>query len=80
MGGVVDYRNRESGRVAWLLTLHNAQSGRVYAGYGGIYVGTSLVWLALVDGVRPDRWDVFGIYGAGVIYSLRARPNEQNRQ
>lgn len=57
---MVDYRNRESGRVRWLLTLHSAPSGRVYAAYGGIYIGTSLVWLALVDGVRRDRWDVFG--------------------
>ena len=35
---------------AWLLTLHDAPSGRVYAAYGGIYIGTSLVWLAVVDG------------------------------
>ena len=31
----------------WLLTLHPAASGRVYAAYGGVYVATALVWLKL---------------------------------
>ena len=34
----------------WLLTLHPAASGRVYAAYGGVYVATALVWLKVVDG------------------------------
>ncbi|HHL2489519.1 TPA: YnfA family protein, partial [Yersinia enterocolitica] len=29
----------------WLLTLHPAASGRVYAAYGGVYVATALIWL-----------------------------------
>lgn len=45
---------------AWLLSLHPAASGRVYAAYGGIYVLSALGWLWLVDGVRPTRWDVAG--------------------
>ncbi len=45
----------------WLLTLHPAASGRVYAAYGGIYIVTALAWLWAVDGVRPDRWDVAGM-------------------
>lgn len=44
----------------WLLTLHPAASGRVYAAYGGVYVATALVWLWLVDGVRPQLWDWVG--------------------
>ena len=36
----------------WLLTLHPAASGRVYAAYGGVYVATALVWLRVVDGVK----------------------------
>ncbi|HAT4499295.1 TPA: YnfA family protein, partial [Serratia marcescens] len=35
----------------WLLTLHPAASGRVYAAYGGVYVATALLWLRVVDGV-----------------------------
>ncbi|EKN3465725.1 YnfA family protein, partial [Yersinia enterocolitica] len=35
----------------WLLTLHPAASGRVYAAYGGVYVATALIWLRVVDGV-----------------------------
>lgn len=47
----------------WLLTLHPAASGRVYAAYGGVYVATALVWLRLVDGIRLS---VFDWVGAGV--------------
>lgn len=56
---------------AWLLTLHDAASGRVYAAYGGVYVGASLAWLWAVDGVRPTGWDVAGVavalLGMGLI-------------
>jgi small multidrug resistance family-3 protein len=45
----------------WLLTLHPHAAGRVYAAYGGIYVAMALVWLWLIDGVRPDRWDILGV-------------------
>lgn len=45
---------------AWLLTLHPTSAGRTYAAYGGVYVATALVWLWLVDGQPPDRWDLTG--------------------
>lgn len=45
---------------AWLLTLHDAASGRVYAAYGGVYIGAAMVWLWVVDGVRPSVWDAAG--------------------
>jgi small multidrug resistance family-3 protein len=45
---------------AWLLTLHPAAAGRTYAAYGGVYVASALVWLWLVEGVVPDRWDLVG--------------------
>lgn len=45
---------------AWLLTLHDAASGRVYAAYGGVYIGVSLLWLWGVDGIRPNGWDITG--------------------
>ena len=44
----------------WLLSLHPAASGRVYAAYGGVYVFTALVWLRLVDGVKLSVWDWTG--------------------
>lgn len=44
----------------WLLTLHPAAAGRVYAAYGGVYVATALLWLWLVDGIRPTAWDLVG--------------------
>ena len=63
---------------AYLLTLIDAAAaGRAYAAYGGIYIAASLLWLWLVEGVRPDRWDAIGaaicIVGAAVIlYGPRA--------
>ena len=30
---------------AWLLTLHEAASGRVYAAYGGMYISVAILWL-----------------------------------
>lgn len=41
----------------WLLTLHPAASGRVYAAYGGVYVCTALLWLRFVDGERLTLYD-----------------------
>jgi small multidrug resistance family-3 protein len=32
-------------------------AGRAYAAYGGVYIAASLVWLWLVEGRAPDRWD-----------------------
>jgi small multidrug resistance family-3 protein len=57
---------------AYLLTLVESDAaGRTYAAYGGIYIVASLVWLWLIEGVRPDRWDIFGggicLLGAAVI-------------
>jgi small multidrug resistance family-3 protein len=42
----------------WLLSLHPAASGRVYAAYGGVYVGVAMIWLMLVDKVQltPTDW------------------------
>ncbi len=34
--------------------------GRILAAYGGVFVAGSLLWGMLVDGFRPDRWDVAG--------------------
>ncbi|ELI8096974.1 YnfA family protein [Yersinia enterocolitica] len=44
----------------WLLTLHPAASGRVYAAYGGVYVATVLIWLRVVDGVKLSLFDWVG--------------------
>ena len=57
---------------AYLLTLvDSAAAGRAYAAYGGVYIVASLVWLWMVEGVRPDRWDLTGavicLVGATVI-------------
>jgi len=38
-----------------------AYAGRVYAAYGGIYIFASFYWLWLVEGVKPDKWDLLGV-------------------
>jgi small multidrug resistance family-3 protein len=46
---------------AYLLTLVDAAfAGRAYAAYGSVYIAASLVWLWVVEGSRPDRWDLIG--------------------
>ena len=57
---------------AYLLTLIDAQhAGRAYAAYGGVYIAASIGWLWLVEGARPDRWDLIGLAvclaGAAII-------------
>ncbi len=64
---------------AWLLTLHPTASGRVYAAYGGVYIGVAIVWLMVVDKVRPTPTDWLGVaicfVGMGVImFGPRAAP------
>jgi small multidrug resistance family-3 protein len=34
--------------------------GRILAAYGGVFVAASLAWGMIVDGYRPDRYDLFG--------------------
>lgn len=56
---------------AWLLTLHPEASGRVYAAYGGVYIFVAILWLWLVDGIKPTHWDMIGAFvaliGMGII-------------
>lgn len=45
---------------AWLLSLHPTAAGRVYAAYGGVYITVAVLWLWLVDGIKPTHWDMVG--------------------
>jgi small multidrug resistance family-3 protein len=48
-----------------------ANFGRVYAAYGGVFIAGSLAWAAVADGFRPDGWDYAGaalaLAGAAVM-------------
>ena len=46
---------------AWLLSLHPTAAGRVYAAYGGVYIGVAIVWLIVVDKVKPTLTDWVGV-------------------
>ena len=57
---------------AYMLTrIDVAFAGRAFAAYGGVYIASSLMWLWIAEGQRPDRWDVTGgaisLVGAAVI-------------
>ena len=56
---------------AWLLTLHPAAAGRMYAAYGGVYILVAIAWLWAVDGIKPTVWDGVGVavalVGMGII-------------
>lgn len=56
---------------AWLLSLHPTAAGRVYAAYGGIYIAVAILWLWVVDGIKPTTWDLVGsgvaILGMAII-------------
>ena len=43
-----------------LTRINTPAAGRAFAAYGGIYILSSVIWLWVVEGVRPDRWDVCG--------------------
>lgn len=49
----------------------DAHFGRILAAYGGVFVAGSLAWGMVVDGFRPDRYDVGGalvcLVGVAVI-------------
>ena len=49
------------GAYGFIATLQpDADFGRILAAYGGVFVAGSLLWGAVVDGFRPDRWDLTG--------------------
>lgn len=45
----------------WLLSLHPVAAGRVYAAYGGVYISVAILWLWMVDSIRPTPWDFIGV-------------------
>jgi small multidrug resistance family-3 protein len=60
----------------WLLTLHPAASGRVYASYGAVYIAAALGWLWAVDGIKPSWSDWAGVTLAltgAVVIALGSR-------
>ncbi len=57
---------------ALLLTrIESLYAGRAYAAYGGVYITGALAWIWLMEGARPDRWDLIGgaicLVGAAII-------------
>jgi len=60
------------GLYGFVATLQaDANFGRILAAYGGVFVAGSLAWGMVVDGFRPDRYDLTGaaicLLGVAVI-------------
>ena len=60
------------GAYGFVATLQDENNfGRILAAYGGIFVAGSLAWGMVVDGFRPDHFDVIGasicLVGVAVI-------------
>jgi len=54
---------------AYFLPLIEAEhAGRAYAAYGGVYIVSTIAWLWVVEGAKPDQWDFIG----GVVCLLGA--------
>jgi small multidrug resistance family-3 protein len=53
-------------------TLQPAHFGRVYAAYGGIFIFSSIIWGAIVDKKKPDKYEIIGatitLIGALIIF------------
>ncbi|GEP32676.1 UPF0060 membrane protein [Nocardioides szechwanensis] len=55
----------------------DANFGRILAAYGGVFVAGSLAWGMVIDGFKPDRYDVVGaliclVGVAGIMYAPRS--------
>jgi small multidrug resistance family-3 protein len=46
---------RDRKPLAWAL-----MGALVLAAYGGVFIALGLAWGVVVDGFRPDRWDLLG--------------------
>jgi small multidrug resistance family-3 protein len=60
------------GAYGFVATLqHDPHFGRILAAYGGVFVTGSLLWGVIIDGFRPDRYDITGalicLIGVGVV-------------
>jgi small multidrug resistance family-3 protein len=90
-GGYLVWLWLREGRSGWLALLGGislfaygvvpvfqpAHFGRVYAAYGGLFIGLSLLWGWWLDGRKPDFWDVAGalICLVGVMVIMYAPRN-----
>ena len=53
-------------------TFQKTHFHRVYAAYGGVFIAMAVVWGWLIDGVKPDDYDIIGsviaIIGVLIIF------------
>jgi small multidrug resistance family-3 protein len=61
----------ETGVSVWMLVpavlIMAVAAGLIYAADGGAYIFVAILWLWMIEGIRPPTWDV-----AGAIVALQA--------
>ena len=65
------------GAYGFVATLQpDAHFGRILAAYGGVFVVGSLLWGVVLDGFRPDRFDLIGagLCLVGAVYFVFRGP------
>lgn len=51
-----------SGVYPLAMTLQSEpEFGRIVAAYGGVFIAAALTWGMVLDGFRPDRYDLIGV-------------------
>jgi len=54
-----------------LTRIESLFAGRAFATYGGVYISAALLRLWVIEGQRPDKWDILGtaicIVGTAII-------------
>ena len=58
---------------AWLLSLHPAAAGRVYAAYGGVYIFMAILWLLIHSAFKRYKaslWDSFSWRSLAYLYEI----------
>jgi len=55
-------------------TFQKTHFHRVYAAYGGVFIVMAILWGWLIDGVKPDNYDVIGsviaVIGVLIIFYM----------
>ena len=63
-------------------TFQLAYFHRIYAAYGGIFIGMAIFWSWTFEGIAPDMFDILGaivtLVGVGIIFYMPRKKDEES--
>ena len=63
-------------------TFQLAHFHRIYAAYGGIFIGMAIFWSWTFEGIAPDMFDILGaivtLVGVGIIFYMPRKKDEES--